>query len=698
MEGTSGGTAGGSHDLPVVPVAYSPDEPHPSSAMSFCRYRLHRRTCDLDHRAVPNPTKLFGQITTDQGYAKNANNENYRYIRFQMTTKGGDLIDPDIYCQPSVNDIVKGQKVTGPADDIDQVDYDPIFRVNDSEETTKAKHRRVFRRGEWTRVDEWPKNLEQNTKQTIELVYRGPNDDVTCINASDGHKEVYRMKTSHTAVQCMHRILNTQWRLRPEPSMEQLNIDLKLWADVSGAYDASGTTYLLEATAPQDSQVHATFKKTEMGHWQHSTGDESQTTKKHRVAYKLYTCEEISSEPRVYLHNTAKDIWYRVVRYRKEGAQHNKSFPDPETVTEHIHHVLGADGESSRWEFTKVFSQGNAGEQRLITLWLLRADDGTILDRIVVKNADNDDQRYYDQVNHHEKLTYQDTQNVIIPLRGWSIDDYSPKDLRLFIEYAPHGTLSDLINHGYRSQGYKPISEIWIWLLFRNLVRACQLMERNNMLYVDFKCDNILIRESQDDREFAGYCVPVVADFDAICEFVEPVIRGYGTNGFIAPEQKEGEEHEEPSTGLHVFAVGLVIWSTMRLRPMGLMTEKFDQPGRDQSGQGPHLGQGPYPGQPDMQFWPDRIENDLTVEDPRHYSTRLEGLVQACLRLPVIERPPLAEVGETIDKALVDWGKRIPGLAGLMFDELPKYMRVNCSPDLYPLDPEAKKRRLGQEG
>lgn len=125
----------------------------------------------------------------------------------------------------------------------------------------------------------------------------------------------------------------------------------------------------------------------------------------------------------------------------------------------------------------------------------------------------------------------------------------------------------------------------------------------------------------------------------------------------------------------------------MRLRSLGLIPENPDV-----------LFQEPYPGQVGMQFWPPRIENDQILEDPRLYSVRLEALVQNCLQVSINDRPALDDVGRHIDQALVDWGKRIPGLAELTFDELPKFMRVDCGLDLYPLDPEAKKQRFGEEG
>lgn len=46
----------------------------------------------------------------------------------------------------------------------------------------------------------------------------------------------------------------------------------------------------------------------------------------------------------------------------------------------------------------------------------------------------------------------------------------------MYIDYAPYGSLHDLVRV-FHKKG-KLVPEIFIWLVIRNLVRACAIMEK----------------------------------------------------------------------------------------------------------------------------------------------------------------------------------------------------------------------------
>ena len=65
------------------------------------------------------------------------------------------------------------------------------------------------------------------------------------------------------------------------------------------------------------------------------------------------------------------------------------------------------------------------------------------------------------------------------------MDNHSEPRIRQFIEYAPFGSLSRVIDK--QNERGKFLPEVFVWLLFRNLVRACLIMEAENLCqYVVF--------------------------------------------------------------------------------------------------------------------------------------------------------------------------------------------------------------------
>jgi serine/threonine protein kinase len=131
--------------------------------------------------------------------------------------------------------------------------------------------------------------------------------------------------------------------------------------------------------------------------------------------------------------------------------------------------------------------------------------------RVIVKTGKFNNKRDRDEALISEQLSHLDTHNSIVKFRGWSRNAYLDMDLHTYIAYAPFGSLDDLVNSFLKRN--KPIPEIFIWLTIRDLVRACQLLESQDMVHPDIKFDNIFLDEASGLEDYPGYCNPVLGDF-----------------------------------------------------------------------------------------------------------------------------------------------------------------------------------------
>jgi hypothetical protein len=66
--------------------------------------------------------------------------------------------------------------------------------------------------------------------------------------------------------------------------------------------------------------------------------------------------------------------------------------------------------------------------------------------------------------------------SYITRLRGSSLHHDGKGGCHMYIEFAPFGSLSDLVKH-YAKEKEVNIPEIFIRLVFRNLIRACRVVE-----------------------------------------------------------------------------------------------------------------------------------------------------------------------------------------------------------------------------
>jgi hypothetical protein len=106
----------------------------------------------------------------------------------------------------------------------------------------------------------------------------------------------------------------------------------------------------------------------------------------------------------------------------------------------------------------------------------------------VVKTAQNDeDGMNILEVVNHFKLYSRDKNNCIAGIRGWSVARNFSQDLHMYLLFAPFGSLHGLVTKFVRDGKF--ILEVFIWLVIRNLARACSLCKKNGLIHPDIsKC------------------------------------------------------------------------------------------------------------------------------------------------------------------------------------------------------------------
>ncbi|KAF1946791.1 hypothetical protein EJ02DRAFT_196661 [Clathrospora elynae] len=105
-----------------------------------------------------------------------------------------------------------------------------------------------------------------------------------------------------------------------------------------------------------------------------------------------------------------------------------------------------------------------------------------------------------------------------------------PTALHMYFEYASHGSLSGLVKRFLRQDRLTP--EVFVWLVIRNLVRACMLVEILNLVHPDIKIDNIFLDDDRGPTGFLAYCNAVISDFNIMCGLNERINYSMGTLGF----------------------------------------------------------------------------------------------------------------------------------------------------------------------
>ena len=227
------------------------------------------------------------------------------------------------------------------------------------------------------------------------------------------------------------------------------------------------------------------------------------------------------------------------------------------------------DGNDEDWLPTKVLGKGGFGK---VALWSKKNDLSDVVDNIAVK------QRYLEHnplsstgiwMNNlareayiQSQLTSQDQHNCIVPLKGYKY--YAAmRQCRLYMEYAPHGTLETIGKRFWASERYLP--ELWLWCVFEKLAEACFLMrtcptnwermqplqardQRSTakfILHCDIKPGNIFLYDRQPMRERSRKLpqVPIVklgdfglAQVTTRTAFNNPRMLTGGTRSYKPPE------------------------------------------------------------------------------------------------------------------------------------------------------------------
>ncbi|SMQ45537.1 unnamed protein product [Zymoseptoria tritici ST99CH_3D7] len=198
----------------------------------------------------------------------------------------------------------------------------------------------------------------------------------------------------------------------------------------------------------------------------------------------------------------------------------------------------------------------------------------------------------------------------IVAFHGRTIIDTSQWRYRFFMEYCPHGSLSDLIGYYLNPRNFPDaavtevphprneyatltmpnvlIPEPFIWYCFMNLAKSAIIMEQGSIqapiegwkevVHRDLKPGNIWLQDPSTGRaQWALYPEPKLGDFGFAFETGpnDPpannprAFRGAGTPGFLAPEQHEWLRRDDlrvtdfPRMGAktNVWAIGSVIYA-----------------------------------------------------------------------------------------------------------------------------------------
>jgi serine/threonine protein kinase len=108
-------------------------------------------------------------------------------------------------------------------------------------------------------------------------------------------------------------------------------------------------------------------------------------------------------------------------------------------------------------------------------------------------------------------------------------------ELHAYVAYATHGSLHGLLRK-FQQRG-QPIPEVSIWLVIRNLARACQVLESQDIIHPDMKPDNVFLDDARGPTDYPGYCNPLLGDYDLLPDPNKTFDRNWGTPGWPVHEQ-----------------------------------------------------------------------------------------------------------------------------------------------------------------
>ncbi|KAF2637422.1 kinase-like protein [Massarina eburnea CBS 473.64] len=521
---------------------------------------------------------------------------------------------------------------------------------------------------------------------------------------------IVRKETQVTSYIVMERILSTKLRMMPvddelETQINEAGFDgFVKWAIANVRTLDGGNSKFIDVYNCKDTRISMLLRKPGRAEpWAFDDPEAYEYSGPDIVEdeYALYMGTQGSKERALDWGPLLGSMWirkkggqlYRIVdtENTEDGPQ-----PDPDVRIERIvNETLGK--VHGDWKHLKTVYKGQVQDYEQVVLWGCISPQGLIVDRVISKclpyskSVRDDDlvekniAAFKREIRRHAVLSANES-DPIVRLRGASRrggkEHRNEEDRYIaFLEYCEGGDLKNLILRYQRSIDIVP--EIFLWILFRNLVAACMTVESNTRLvHTDIKAANIFLRERPSPGEpYTPYYQPVLGDFGMMYP-MENVGVG-GTPGWYTPETAQKimfPPGKMTGERLHVFSIGLNVWSMMRGKEFGLGSASAQQR---------------------FLFTKRSVSATNCLPDPEEtespYSTRLETLVKDCMEYSRNYRPTLKELKEMVDSAIRNWQARFPGIEKRSLEELPDFQKLPMSEE-FLLGTEAGKRRPGYNG
>ncbi|KAF2868777.1 kinase-like domain-containing protein [Massariosphaeria phaeospora] len=386
--------------------------------------------------------------------------------------------------------------------------------------------------------------------------------------------------------------------------------------------------------------------------------------------------------------------WYKIIHRPVGAGQH---------LSDHLQHHFSTPVDQ-QWVFVRPsFYSERSG----VAMVVCKDEHDLIRNRVVVKHlrklntegnpmndlsaAAFDPRELY--LHRVLSMVYPDDPNVLNLITSSFHDSELYLPWKLYLEYAPHGTLWDPAADAYMNSRVLP--ETFIWHVFRSLVDACVNLRSlgSECIHADMKLLNVFLG-MPNPSAWPSYPNPKLADFGVYYWLgQEQIENACGTAGYHAPEAFGPYPRSPVRTD--VWAIGIIVWCLMRKHPEGLRLDEYFQPplvdDRARVGVRQKL-----------------LEKDAAVGYDELYSRRLEELVAWCLEEDLAMRPSMETLEQKVDAGAQAWddanGKF---MLGEKHGPLPAWMRVNGRLDTeFPLggtaklDPTAtglEKTRSGQQ-
>jgi serine/threonine protein kinase len=252
------------------------------------------------------------------------------------------------------------------------------------------------------------------------------------------------------------------------------------------------------------------------------------------------------------------------------------------------------------------------------------------------------------------------------------------------IEYAPYGSLASAYMkppaedaHPTLLAGSKYLPELFIWIVFKNLVGACYSLRRRGIVHADIKPDNVLIVEDNRDPE-NGFKYPVLSDFEQWFRVdAEPMWDNLGSyTRFMAPEQHG--PFPASAAKVDVFQIGATLFAVMR----GVNRFAFT---------GPYSDEGP------LAQRIREMDKAAYVQYEAPYSKLLEDLVMRCVEADSDDRPDIASLQADVLVGIEVFDCNNGRKLGKKITELPEWWRMHFKRGEFEIGArlgDSKKRRL----